>query len=92
MAPCPTLTANRDIHPGDIISIDYEQTEEDLVEMGGAFDCKCAAANCRGRIVGWKYRQTTPLITIEKNVINEHVLQVKHFSTSTSAAAAATPS
>ena len=50
------LTANRDIMPGEAVTIDYDATEEDLVAQGGAFDCACGASNCRGRVVGWKHR------------------------------------
>lgn len=50
------LVANRDIFPGDAVTIDYEATEEDLVAQGGAFECACGAMNCRGRVIGWKYR------------------------------------
>ena len=50
------LVANRDIFPGDAVTIDYEMTEEDLVAQGGAFECACGAMNCRGRVIGWKYR------------------------------------
>jgi hypothetical protein len=50
------LTANRDIMPGEPVTIDYDATEEDLIAQGGAFDCQCGSSNCRGRVVGWKYR------------------------------------
>ena len=50
------LTANRDVHPGEAITIDYEHTEEDLIMQGGAFECACGAPSCRGMIAGWKHR------------------------------------
>jgi len=50
------LTANRDIFPGEPVTIDYEMTEEDMVAQGDQFECECGGENCRGRILGWKYR------------------------------------
>ena len=50
------LTANRDIFPGEPVTIDYEMTEEDMVAQGDQFECECRGENCRGRILGWKYR------------------------------------
>ena len=44
-----TFTARRDIAAGDIITMDYEQTEDTLWR---SFDCGCDAAECRGRIMG----------------------------------------
>lgn len=44
-----TFTALRTIYPGDILTQDYELTEDALVTP---FDCACGSKNCRGRIVG----------------------------------------
>ncbi len=41
--------AKRDIRPGDIITMDYNQTEPLLFKP---FHCSCGAENCRGYIAG----------------------------------------
>ena len=41
--------ARREINPGDLITMDYESTEDELFR---SFECKCGAANCRGHIKG----------------------------------------
>ncbi len=41
--------AKRDIQPGDIITMDYDQTEPHLFRP---FHCSCGAENCRGFIAG----------------------------------------
>lgn len=41
--------AKKDIRPGDIITMDYEQTEERLFKP---FNCSCGSGNCRGFIGG----------------------------------------
>jgi tyrocidine synthetase-3 len=48
-----TFTARKVIKPGDIISMDYDQTEEVLFRP---FACACGAPNCRGFIQGSKGR------------------------------------
>jgi SET domain-containing protein len=44
-----TLVARRDIAPGDVVTIDYAETEDRLHRQ---FACQCAAASCRGWITG----------------------------------------
>lgn len=41
------FTAVRDIEPGELITMDYMETETDLFK---SFPCRCGAANCRGWI------------------------------------------
>lgn len=48
------LVARRDIAPGEIVTIDYAETEDRLHRQ---FACACAAATCRGWITG---RQEAP--------------------------------
>lgn len=43
--------AQRDIQPGEFITMDYAQTEDVLFKM---FDCSCGALNCRGTVRGRK--------------------------------------
>jgi hypothetical protein len=43
------LVARRDITPGEIVTIDYADTEDQLHRQ---FACVCAATNCRGWITG----------------------------------------
>lgn len=62
------LTANRDIFPGEPVTIDYETTEEDMVAQGDQFECECGSENCRGRILGWKYRAARGPIAIPLKV------------------------
>lgn len=42
-----SFTAKRDIKEGDIITMDYGQTEDYLFN---AFECKCKSPECRGLI------------------------------------------
>jgi len=44
-----TFTARRDIRAGDMLTMDYETTEDKLYR---AFHCGCGAAICRGDILG----------------------------------------
>ena len=48
-----TCIARARILPGDIVTIDYEETEDKLFKV---FTCKCAAVTCRGVIRGLRYR------------------------------------
>jgi tyrocidine synthetase-3 len=48
-----TFTVLREIHPGDYLSMDYEQTEDELWRF---FDCQCGSPQCKGMIMGKKYR------------------------------------
>ncbi len=41
--------ARRDIHPGELVTMDYEQTEDVLFKP---FLCQCGAGNCRKIIQG----------------------------------------
>ncbi len=43
------LVARRDIAPGDIVTVDYAETEDRLHRQ---FACACGAGNCRGWITG----------------------------------------
>ena len=49
-----TFTVLRDIHPGDYLTMDYEETEDELWRF---FDCQCGSPSCKGVIMGKKYRQ-----------------------------------
>lgn len=44
-----TLVARRDIAAGDVVTIDYAETEDRLHRQ---FACRCGAASCRGWITG----------------------------------------
>lgn len=44
-----TFVANRPIAAGELITMDYETTEDELYR---AFHCKCGAPSCRGYIAG----------------------------------------
>lgn len=44
-----TFVAIKEIHPGDIVTCDYQATEDYLAR---SFECNCGAANCRGIITG----------------------------------------
>ena len=44
-----TLIALQPIQPGDLVTIDYEVTEDRLYKP---FDCNCTAEHCRGWIKG----------------------------------------
>jgi len=49
------FTALRDIDAGDLLTMDYDETEDVLFR---AFDCRCGAENCRGYVAG---RMATPV-------------------------------
>ena len=49
------LHALRAIAPGDLLTIDYEATEDELF---APFTCACAAAGCRRLIVGRRVSQS----------------------------------
>ncbi len=44
-----TFVVTKEINPGDIVTCDYEVTEDYLARP---FECKCGAENCRGLIEG----------------------------------------
>ncbi len=46
-----SLMAVKKIKPFDLLTIDYEKTEDKLHQT---FDCKCGSPNCRGWIAGKK--------------------------------------
>jgi len=48
MSTC-TFTALRDIQPGEVLTMNYEETEDELFRE---FDCQCGNEGCRGRISG----------------------------------------
>jgi tyrocidine synthetase-3 len=50
-----SLYAIKKIKPFDPITIDYEETEAQLYQE---FQCNCGAASCRGRISGYKNRES----------------------------------
>lgn len=43
------FTAVREINPGDLLTMDYEQTEDALFR---GFECGCGSSSCRGLILG----------------------------------------
>ncbi|QDU57337.1 SET domain-containing protein-lysine N-methyltransferase [Aeoliella mucimassa] len=43
------FTAVKDIEPGDLLTMDYDETEDVLYRP---FPCSCGAENCRGYIAG----------------------------------------
>jgi hypothetical protein len=43
------FTALRDIHPGELLTMDYDHTEDVLFRP---FPCRCGADNCRGWVAG----------------------------------------
>ena len=43
--------AKRDIQPGEMLTMDYEETED---ELSRAFECHCGSPNCRKYISGRK--------------------------------------
>lgn len=47
-----TFTAVQDVEPGDLITMDYETTEDVLFRP---FRCSCGAENCKGLIRGKKF-------------------------------------
>lgn len=47
-----TFTAARPIAPGDLLTMDYESTEDELFRP---FECGCKSSKCRGKIQGRKY-------------------------------------
>jgi uncharacterized protein len=51
----PALIALRDIGLGDLVTIDYEATEEVLARD---FECRCGHPSCRGVIMGYRARET----------------------------------
>ena len=50
-----TLTARRDIKPGEEITIDYALFESS--DYAAAWDCRCGAINCRHKIMGDDWRR-----------------------------------
>ena len=53
------LVAKYPLTPGDAITFDYDQTEDDLRDLRakggvdrGGFECNCGAEMCRGEILG----------------------------------------
>lgn len=54
------LIANKDIAAGEIISFDYDTTEDDLRGDRGGFVCNCGAPSCRGEILGKLYSPKPP--------------------------------
>lgn len=51
-------TAVRDIQPGELLTMDYDQTEDYLFR---AFECRCGALCCRGYVAG---RLATPAVAV----------------------------
>lgn len=43
------FTALKDIEPGDLLTMDYDETEDVLYR---AFPCSCGAKRCRGTVAG----------------------------------------
>ena len=57
------LVASRAIGAGEMISFDYEETEDDLYDYSakggvdrGGFECNCGAERCRGKVWGKIYK------------------------------------
>jgi len=51
--------ALKDIAPGDVITMDYAQTEEKLFKP---FECSCGAPNCRKIIIGRGEKPKKPVV------------------------------
>jgi hypothetical protein len=49
-----SLHAIQEIKPFSLLTIDYEETEEELYQQ---FECKCGSSNCRGWIKGKKFKE-----------------------------------
>lgn len=64
------FTALKDIEPGDLLTMDYDETEDVLFR---AFDCSCGAESCRGHIAG---RSVRPMPEKAAEVILEQVQMV----------------
>jgi tyrocidine synthetase-3 len=47
-----TFRATKPIQPNDLLTMDYETTEDELYRQ---FHCQCKASNCRGHIQGRKW-------------------------------------
>ena len=47
--------AKRDIEPGELLTMDYEETED---ELSRAFECHCGSTNCRKYISGRHTKHT----------------------------------
>ena len=60
-----TFTAVKEINPGDYLTMDYETTESELFRF---FECQCGAPNCRGLIMGSKYRKPIEMTEEEETV------------------------
>lgn len=58
-----TFTACKTIYPGDIITMDYETTEDRLFRP---FRCVCGADNCRGLIRGKKVVEVESLTVLKE--------------------------
>lgn len=43
------FVAVREIRPGDLLTMDYDETEDVLFR---SFECRCGAASCRGHVAG----------------------------------------
>lgn len=55
--------AVRDIAPGDLLTMDYDETEDVLFR---SFECCCGAPSCRGLIAGRNVPTTlVPLVAVE---------------------------
>jgi hypothetical protein len=50
--------ATRDIEAGELLTMDYDETEDILFR---AFDCCCGAASCRGRVGGKLAKKVLPM-------------------------------
>lgn len=52
------MWAVRDIHPGEVLSMDYASTEDHLFVT---FQCGCGTKSCRGFVTGRKQRLPQPV-------------------------------
>jgi hypothetical protein len=49
--------ATRDIAAGELLTMDYDETEDILFR---AFDCRCGSPNCRGTVGGKLVKKAAP--------------------------------
>eukprot|EP00930_Biecheleria_cincta_P035550 TRINITY_DN2444_c0_g1_i3.p1 TRINITY_DN2444_c0_g1~~TRINITY_DN2444_c0_g1_i3.p1 ORF type:complete len:975 (+),score=145.44 TRINITY_DN2444_c0_g1_i3:26-2950(+) len=70
------MVALRDINPFEMLTWDYDTTEEDMLAFGGEFECACGHSNCRKMIRGRNWLDdATATLTMEmspgKNVVTD---------------------
>ena len=55
------LVARRGIAPGEAVTFDYDETEDDLRGSRGAFECACGSKSCRRIVLGKLFSPPPPL-------------------------------